>query len=240
MAPIALLGSYIYCGSHDFTGESTEFNLTGDGEALQSTTFGSGGWEENVIGLKSLEFGAKGWWQAGTDTVDPEVFNNIGTSQVFTAGPVLTEGAVAEMFQAAHFNYDLLGNLGELAPFTLNARGKDSVGVVRGQLTKAKGSVSATGATGTALNLGAVGASQFLYATFHAFGTPGTTITAVIESDDASNFPSATTRITFGPITTAGGSWGTRVAGSVTDTFQRLRVTAVTGTWVIAAAVAIQ
>src|SRR6266545_1939645 len=50
------------------------------------------------------------------------------------------------------------------------------------QLAKAMGTVSATGALGSGCNLGAVSATQKLYATFHVFGTPGTTITVVIES----------------------------------------------------------
>jgi hypothetical protein len=42
--------------------------------------------------------------------------------------------------------------------------------------------------------------------------------------------------MTFGPITTVGGTWGTRVAGAITDTWWRLRVTAITGTFQIACA----
>lgn len=241
MAPIAYTNAFVYTGSHDFTGDSNKLELKAEAEAKPSTTFGSGGWEEFVVGLRKLDFSLAGFWQSATsDAVDPDVFNNLGASQVFTIGPAATEGGVAETFQAADFNYQLFGALGDVAPFDVSAQAKDGVGVVRGQLTKAKGTVSATGATGTALNLGAVGASQYLYATLHLFGTAGTSITAVVETAAASNFASPTTRITFGPLTAAGGSWGTRVAGAVTDTWQRLRVTAITGSWVVACAIAVQ
>lgn len=242
MAPIALTNAYIYGGGHDFTGDSNECFLNAEGEALDRSTFRSAGWREFALGERSVEFAAKGWWQSATsDAVDPELFNNLTVQQVFTVGPAETEGQPALMFQASHFAYAPFGGaLGELAPFELTTRGRDGVGVVRGQLTKAKGAVSATGATGTALNLGAVSGSQYLYATLHLLGTAGTSITGVVETAAASNFAGATTRITFGPLTAVGGTWGTRVAGSITDTWQRLRITAVTGTWSVAAAIGVQ
>jgi hypothetical protein len=111
--------------------------------------------------------------------------------------------------------------------------------MVRGFLLKGMATVSAAGATGTALQLGAVSAGQYLYASFHVF-TAGTTITGVVESDADNTFGSATTQITFGPYTTVGGRWGVRVAGPVTDTWYRLRLTTCTGSFVIACAAGIQ
>jgi hypothetical protein len=144
------------------------------------------------------------------------------------------------MFQGGKFSYSLGGQIGEILPFDLDMMGSHGAsGLVRGQITKAKGTVSATGASGTGVNLGNVATGQYLYATFHVFGTPGTTITAVIQSDDNAGFSSATNRITFGPITTAGGTWGTRVAGPLTETHYRLNVTAITGTFTVAAAIGI-
>jgi hypothetical protein len=242
MGVLALTDAFAYVHGHDFTTDTNEVNLGLEAATLDKTTFGSGGWTEVAGGLKSNAFNMAGFWQsAASDAVDPEAFNDLAVvNRVHTMGPVETEGQPAYMFQAGKFSYQLLGPVGELAPFTLNSQGTDGVGAVRGTLTKAKGVVSAIGATGTSLNLGAVAANQFLYATFHVFGTPGTTITAVVESDDANTFASATTRFTFGPITTGGGVWGTRVAGSITDTWYRLRVTAITGTFTIAAAIGIQ
>lgn len=242
MAPVALTNAFIYIDSHDFTGDSNEGSLALEGQQNERTTFRSGGWREFNMSAKTSALAVAGFWQAGADTVDEWTYTNFGLpGKVTTIADVETEGEPAYMLQAMTHNYaPLQGSYGENAAFTLAGGCSDSIGVVRGQLAKEYGAVSATGATGTALNLGAVGASQFLYATFHIFGTPGTTITGVVESDDASNFPSATTRITFGPYTTAGGRWGTRVAGAITDTWYRLRITAVTGTFTIACAIGIQ
>lgn len=241
MTTLALTNAFAYVHSHDFTGDSNQFGLTCEGEQLDKTTFRSNGWREFNMGLKTSALNLAGFWQAGADTVDEYSFNALGvTGRVTTCGAVEAEGSPAGMFQSMAHNFQWLGSIGENAPFSLQGGCSDGVGVIRGQLAKEQGAVSATGATGTALELGAVSASQYLYATFHILGTPGTTITGVVESDDASNFPSATTRITFGPYTTAGGRWGTRVAGAITDTWYRLRITAVTGTFTIACAIGIQ
>jgi len=241
MAPVALTNAYIYIGGHDFTGDSNMLGLNCEGNANNKTNFRSGGWHEYNMGVKSSDLNVAGFWgSAATDAVDPEAWGNFGAGQVTTLADVETEGMPAYMLQAMSHNYQFFGSHGENAPFSLQGSCSDGLGVIRGSLTKAMGAVAATGATGTALNLGAVGASQFLYATFHVFGTPGTTITGVVESDDANTFATATTRITFGPYTTAGGRWGIRVPGSVTDTWYRLRITAVTGSFTIACAIAIQ
>lgn len=241
MAVTALTNSFAYVDSHDFSGDSNMFRLTCEGAQNEKTTFRSGGWREYNIGLKTSQLVLGGYNQFGVDTVDEYAFNALGvTGRVTTTGAVETEGSPCGMLQAMQHRYQLLGQVGENAPFSLQGGCSDGVGVIRGFLTKGQAAVSATGATGTVLQLGAVGAAQYLYATFHLMGTVATTITAVVESDDNSGFSSATTRITFGPYTTLGGRWGTRVAGAITDDWWRLRVTAITGTWTVACAIGIQ
>lgn len=241
MAPTALTNAFIYIGGHDFTADSNTLTLSCEGNANDKTTFRSGGWRAYNMGVKTSDMNVGAFWYAGTDAPDDEVWNNtFGLGQVTTLADVETEGMPAYMLQSMAHNYQLLGQHGENAPFTLQGACKDGLGVIRGQLALAMADVSATGAVGTALELGAVDVGEYLYATFHVFGTPGTTITAVVESAADNTFASATTRITFGPYTTAGGRWGIRVAGSVTDTWYRLRITAITGTFAIACAIAVQ
>ena len=85
------------------------------------------------------------------------------------------------------------------------------------------------------MNLGAVGASEALYAAFHVISS-GTTITVALQSDDNAGFSSPTVRATLGPITTAGATW-VRVAGPFTDTYYRFVVTAITGSHIVAGAI---
>lgn len=241
MAIWAITNAALYADSHDFTGDSNEVRLSCEAAQLDRTNMRSGGWREYALGVKESTLTAAGFAQYGADTTDEWLFANVGSAgKVVTVAGVETEGQPAWMLQSMPVDFSYGGTHGELAPFSLNGVCSDGVGVVRGALLKAMGTVSATGALGTAVQLGAVSATQFAYSTIHLFGTAGTTITVVIESDDASNFPSATTRITHGPHTTVGGRWGTRVAGSITDTWWRARVTAITGTWTVAVAAGVQ
>lgn len=238
----AITNAFVYVGGHDFTGDSNTLTLNVEAETRDVTNFRSGGWREHKNTLKTSTLAVAGFWQsAAADAVDPETFNNLGVGgRVVTCGVNEVEGQPAMMLQALQANYTVGGAIGDVAPFNLNGVCSDGQGVIRGRLLKEFGTVSATGATGTGVQIGAVGASQYLYSTLHLLGTAATTITVVLESDDNSNFTSATTRGTFGPLTAVGGNWLTRVAGAITDDWWRFRVTAITGTWTIAGAAGIQ
>jgi hypothetical protein len=244
MATHAAVDVTTWLSGYDLTGDSNQTSLDIEYDPLDDTAYGDSA-RSRLAGLEAVQAQVNGFWQAGSGTVDPEAFTGLGsTLQVVTQSPDGDESSVAYFWQAKKFSYQMFGEVGQVNPFSLSAQsargnGTLSAGAVRGRVVKTKGNVSATGATGTSQNLGAVGATQFLYGAFHVFSA-GTTITAVLESAAASDFVGATTRITFGPITTTGGTWGTRVAGVVTDTWYRLRVTAITGTFSIAAVVGIK
>jgi len=230
---------------YDMTGDLNSTALAMEYDALEATPFQPGTnttpARVRAAGMESVTLEEAGFWQAGSTAVDPVAFAALGAagaSQPVSNSHDGIEGSPAYLYRVRAFNYQLFGSVGEIAPFRLSAQsargtGLASVGGIRGQVLKTKANVSATGATGTALQLGAVASGQYLYAVFHEFAV-GTTITAVLESNADNTFGSPTTRITFGPITSVGGTWGTRVAGPITDTWYRLRITAVTGTHTIA------
>lgn len=243
MSTLAIKSAYAFVGGHDFSGDINTWRLGGEGESLECTNMRSGGWREYKLGLKKSMFEMGGHWQSATaDAVDPETFNNLGVqNRVITTGTLETEGQPTFFHRAMQADYTVGGNVGTLAPFRVTANGTDGpTGVVRGQLAVAMTTVTTTGAKGTALNLGLVGAGQYLYATLHLLGTAGTSITCQVESDSDNTWASPTQRIAFGAQTTVNGYWGTRVAGAIaTGTWWRLNVTAITGTWVIASAIGI-
>lgn len=245
MAPIALINADIYLAGHDLTAEANKVMLSGEINELDATTFGSNGWHERKAGLRDVSASAEGFWAAATsgDAVDPEAFSNLGVmDRVFTVSPRGVEAEPCFFSQFGEFAYSMDGEIGELFPFTLGLSGSNRQGLVRGQLAKTKGTVSATGALGSPVQLGAVGATQFVYAVLHVFPTVGTTISVKIESDNASNFASAAdvgTAPNFALITTSGGTWMTRVAGPITDDWFRLNVTAITGTFTVAGAIGV-
>lgn len=241
MAPIALTNANIWIDGHDFTADSNHVTLSATSEALDATTFASGGWKEVVGGLKTPTGSVAGLWNSATaDSVDSEIFPALGSPgevvTISTSGTVLDP---AYMFLAAKLKYQIGDEVGKLAPFSLDMSGSDTTGLVRGQITKGRGTVSGTGAIGSPVQLGAVGATQFLYGSLHLLGTPGSSITVKIQSDNASNFPSATDVLTIGPLTTAGGTWATRTAGALTDDWFRFNASAISGTWIVAGALGI-
>lgn len=240
MSSFALTDATIWVAGYDFTGDANQLALHISADELDNTTFGAGGYRSRIAGLRHSELQVGGFWQSATaDAVDPQVFPSLGAAdRVVTVAPDDAETTPAYMFQAVKLGYQMFGQIGEVTPFSLSAMGSNGVGTVRGQVAKAKGDISATGATGTALELGAVGATQYLYAVCHCFSI-GTSFTLQIQSDAASDFASATTQITIGSITAAGGTWGTRIAGAIADTFYRVNVSAVSDTSQIAVAIGI-
>ncbi|MGH3371804.1 MAG: hypothetical protein ACRDPR_17570, partial [Nocardioidaceae bacterium] len=169
-----LFNSKIYVGGHDFTADTNKGVFSADADVNDATTFASQGWKEGKGGLKSFESSLEGFWaSAAADAVDPEIFPRLGIpDEVVTISPPGGEGSACYLCQASKLTYSLFGEIGQLIPFSLGMSGSNTVGAVRGQLAKAAGSVSATGATGTAVQLGAVAADEFVYATVHVLGTP--------------------------------------------------------------------
>lgn len=239
MPAFALLNADLYVAGHDFTADTNNGVLNLTAAALDATTFGSNGWMENAYGLKTVQFTHSGFWQAAAaDSVDDEAFGDLAVARAHTWTATGVETDPAWLFNAAKSNYSLGGPVGPLAPFALTSTATDKFGAVRGQLAKAKGAMAATGALGSVVQLGAVAANQYLYATFHVF-TAGTTVTVQVQSDDNAGMTTPTTVATIGPLTARGGTFMTRVAGPITDTFYRFNVSAITGAFVAAGAIGI-
>lgn len=239
MSSFAFIDPTIWIAGYDMTGDLNQASCNLSVEEKENTVFGLT-YRRRIGGLKNVAAQFGGFYSAGSGQVDPEVFTNLAVvDRVVTLAPTSTEGSTAYMWQGGAFGYNFFGQIGEVTPMTVNYSGTNGVGAVRGAVTKAKANVSATGATGTGLLLGDVDATEYLYATLHVFSA-GTTITIQVQSDDNAGFTTPTTRGTIGPITTAGGTWMTRVVGPFTDTYWRFNVSACTGTFSIAGAIGIK
>lgn len=238
------MGSFVaknirtWVGGFDLTGSANNASLDLDHEVHDVTVFqpvGSGGARQRACGLEDVSAASQGLWAAGAGSVDEDAFTNWGlTDQVMSMSWDGAEGSVVYGMRTGRFRYGLFGEHGAPAPFALDFRGSHGeTAVARGLVFKHdQSAISGTGVAGTALELGAVGASQYLYAWTH-IETAGTTITIQVQSDVDNTFASATTQLTLGPYTTTGGFWGTRVAGPITDTWWRLNVSAVTGSFTL-------
>lgn len=246
MATFALLNCTTYADAYDFTTDLNQLSMKVEVDEKETTTFGGNGYRSRIGGLKDVSADLQGYWQsndAGTVTSapDPAGFAALGiANKVVSISPAGTEGTSVFLAQLGQFTYELGDAIGEVLPFSLSMSNSGGQGLIRGQTAKARGDVSATGVLGSVLNLGAPSATQFVYATFHVF-TAATTITVQVQSDDGAGFATPTTRATIGPLTTAGGTWMTRVAGPFSgETHWRLNVSAITGTFNVAGSIAVQ
>lgn len=248
MAVRVLTDCAAYVDDYDFTSDVNTCTLAMDAEAKEKTTFGSGGWKEFIAGLRNVDMNHKGYWQSATSqAVDPEGFPDIGTvDRVHTFAPfeetpadpmLFTDQQAAFFFKGTKFTYNITGQIGEITSFELGSKSSAGTGVVKGSLIKPKGTVSGTGKVGVTWDsVFGIPSGTSLYVVFHIF-VAGTTITVQVQTDDNTGFSSPTTVSTLGPLTTVGATWMTPVAGPITDRYVRLNVSAITGTFTVAAAI---
>jgi hypothetical protein len=241
MAIFVLTDAVILAHDQDLSGISNKVTLKATVDERDVSTFGQGGYRAKLGGLKMVSLDVNGF-QDSAAAPDAAAFAALGVAdRAYTVSAANVVGQPAYLFQAGEFAYDQGDAVGNAAPFTAQSKGTNAVGVARGQLAKTKGVVSATGVLGSGVNLGAGGTGKFLYATLHVIGTPGTTVTVIVQSDTTSGFGAPTTRATIGPITTAGGTFMTRVnAAAITDTWWRFNVSVITGSFTLAGALALQ
>jgi hypothetical protein len=220
----------------DLSGVLHKAKLRASCAELDVTAFQGGGYRTRLGGLRTADIQAEGFWDSPQDA---SIFGALGsTPDVVTMSPEGAETKTAYIMQANYNAYEAFGNVGDVVPITFQMSNTDKAGLIRGQMALKKTTISATGAVGSGLNLGAVSATQFLYATLHTFSV-GATVTVIIQSDTANNFPAPTTRATIGPITAVGGTFMARVAGPITDTWWRFNVSVITGSFSLAGAIGI-
>ena len=228
MAAFALTDTKILVGALDQSCFSDNIALDRQGETVEVTTFCSAGWREFVPGLTSWSASFGGPQDLAVSTAstqygpDEHYALNVGTAYATTFVPYGdAEGAVAYGSQALLEQYTpLTGSVGDAAKHNIMARGYLGTPLVRGVLAT-KSTLTAS-AVGTGHQLGAVSASQRVYANVHVLTRGGTgTLTAYLDSDDNGSFTSATTRATSSTFS-ARGSEQLVVAGAITDTYWRM------------------
>lgn len=236
MGTYVLLDVTSYVGGFNLTTKMNSIAVNTEAEALESTTFGNGGYRQRKAGLKDVNAELGGYWDSEVDSAS---FSSLGVADdAVSISPTGLEGDPAFLWRGEKFTYTAFGEVGQLTPFSVAMSGSHSQGVSRGTFLKKQGNVSATGATGTAFEIpGGIASGFALYSHFHVFSA-GTTVTAVVESDADDDFASATTRATHGPLT-AVGSNVQKITGPITDTWFRVRVTGITGTFSVACAIGV-
>lgn len=222
MAFQVLRNCKLYFAGHDVSGDMNKLDLKYSAETLDKTVFGATT-KSRLMGLKDVELSGGGFWEADSAAfkIDDVVNSKLAVAdELITVCP--TDGAAGEVaffFPALLAEYSPGAAVGEIFAFEISASGCQVLG--RGTIMET-GAKSAT-AGGTARQLGAVSASQKVYAGLHILAASGTnpTLDLKIQSDDAQGMASPTDRITFAQATGIGSQWATPVAGAITDNWWR-------------------
>ena len=226
MAKITLKNCQIYLGGYDLTSDSNMASLDAGKDEVENTTFGSTTRTYQADALRTVGAAAEGYANYGGSEagIFSMLASQIPASFIPQGG---TEGNVAYFFNSNTGSFSPLGgSVGDMAPYTLDLTAANRL--VRGNLLAKVANATSTGAT-TGQQLGAVTATQKVYAALHVFNLAGTapTLDVVIQSDDNSGFTSAAGQITFAQIT-GDGSVGyeyATTAGAITDDYWRVSYT---------------
>ncbi|MGI5293270.1 hypothetical protein ACQEVF_59535 [Nonomuraea polychroma] len=237
MAKTVLLNTRIFAAGADLTSRSNKVEMSceiedKDATAFRATDDPEAGWKEVLGGLASTSITGSGQWEAGDPgKVDDMAWTNLSglTTHPWTVCPLSAAvGDLAYSSSGLITSYKLGEAVGEVAPWEAQAKGSGML--VRGQVAHPPGTARTASGNGTGLNLGALSASQRLFASLHVLSATGTTpsLTVRVESDADDAWASPTTQATFTAATAAGGQ-STEVLGAITDTWWRVAWT-ITGT----------
>ena len=237
MAVQAVLNQQIVLADFDASCRITDYSGQVDVNALESTTVCSTGWAEYVAGMTTWQMSASGFVDFAANNVDAKLGLNGtlgGNIDPVTICPTSNGGADGEIaFSGKGLNtqYQILGGqVGELAPFTMNAQGRGEP-LVRGTVLHPTSTARTSSGNGTGRQLGAVSATQKIFLALHVVAISGApTFSVVLESDDNAGFTSPTTRITSASYSASTGAERQSVAGAITDTYWRVKWTVTGGT----------
>ena len=216
----------LYVGGYDLSGDMNQLAMNYEAEIKDKTTFGSAGAREKRAGLTNVTMEHQGLVDLAEGDVDEVLFGRIGAAVVpVTMCPTDgSDGERAFSVQALYATYAPGAQVGEMFAFTVRAEGHGQA--VRGTIMLPAVAKTTTG-VGTIQQLGAVSATQKLYATLHVVAASGAapTLDVTVKSDDAVGFLSPTTRITFTQAAAVGAQWATPVSGAITDDYWRIDYT---------------
>lgn len=224
LTPTVLVDARQYLAGVDLTGYTNKIMIAAEVEDLDKTTFASGGVHERVGGLFDTSADIEGFWQAGDLSMPDDAFwAGLGVSTIpYTALP--TSGAVgslAYLTKALEVNYKPGGEVGKLLGYSASIKGNQPT--ARGLILHPQGTARTATGNGTGVQVGAVSATQRMYANLHVMSIAGTgspTITVKVQSSVDNTFASPTDRIAFSAATTLSGQ-SSSVLGAVTDTWWR-------------------
>jgi len=240
MATEVFKDAKVFLAQFNLTSYLNELEITHGAELQDNTVFGKTT-RSMAPGLETLAFSLKGFLDFTDDLQDEIIRTRVGTQSIPLTLAMQTglENTRAYLLQGGLSAYDKGGAVGILAPFSLTGYASDGQKIVNGLILEDGVTARTATGTGTARQVGAVGAAQQLYAILHVLAYSGiTNVVIKVQSDDAVGFPSAADRITFTTVTGLTSQYATPVAGEILDDWWRISWT-ITGTGSVSFVVAV-
>ncbi len=218
MAHIVLTDAKIWWDGFDLSADHNQIALDYGADALDETAFGDTT-HIRLGGLKTVQFNGNGWYSADTDLIDPTLFGKVGNigNALAVSPDGGDEGEVGYFFRPMLGAYNIGAEVGAILPFNAVAEAQEAL--IRG--TVMQNGTETTSTQATERQLGAVSATQKLYAVIHVLSKSGTnpTLDVLVRSAASTGMGGATTRITFAQATDRTSAWATPVSGAITDTW---------------------
>lgn len=226
MAQLILTDATILVDGYDISGTSNELTFTYGAEAKDNTTFGSST-RTATGGLYTVEFDVNGYVDYSVHS--SKLFDNVGSNNsVLQFTPTGTDGDTGYAVQGLQTTLNTGAEVGELLPYTVSGQGSSGAPPVQGTILHPSATARTSTGNGTGRQVGAVSASQSVYAALNVVSaSAGDTLDVVVESDASDSWSgSETSRITFTQV--SGGNvtseWKS-VAGAITDEWWRITYT---------------
>ena len=228
MSTLIISQQKVYWGGYDITGDLSSLALNFGAATPDATALGDTTRKVSAGGLFAASFAHEGYVAGG----DTEYSDKLGFDAVAVGGHVVTVcvqtgayGEVAYFMRNLHAEMTRPGTIGEMYKFSANGM-PSADRVVRGTVMIPKSTVMSSG-NGTGRQLGAVTASQRVYAALHVFSASGTspTLGVTVESDAGDTWAGAqTTWLTFSQATGVTAEVKS-AAGAITDQWWRVAYT---------------
>lgn len=216
----------VYSAGYNLTGYTNSVEVSMARDAVEVTAFGDT--TRNYIpGLKANTISATAQFEA--QLVDAVANASLGASgeDVVMTAPNPTAGQRAYILSALLTQYTPGAAVGDVLEANFSWGTRDDL--VAGYLQNTPTTALTASGNGAAVQLGALSATQELWAAVTTLGVPsGTspTLDVIVQSDDNGSMTSATTRGTFTQIVGARTHEIIRVSGAVADDYWRLSWTA--------------
>lgn len=214
-------------GANELATTAKAFTLNTEVQELDVTPISTTGWTEVIGGLKSGTVDIELMSEFADGGPDAPIWSNLGSAGV--AQSIVTnvaDGSAAYTFSGIPLTYTILqGSVGDVAMSQVSGASSSSP-VVRGKLLHPTSTARTSSGTGTGRQLGAVTASQSVYAALHVTAASGSspTLDVIVQSDDNAGFTTPTSRVTFTQATDTTSEF-LSTAGAITDDYWRISYT---------------